>query len=71
MSNTQIDQNTTAVKEYFRAKEAAIYLGIGLSTIWLFVKEGKLHPVKLTERVTIFKKTDLDRFVSEGEAYVL
>ncbi len=57
-------------KEHFRAKEAATYLGIGLSTVWLFVKQGKLHPVKLTDRVTIFKKSDLDRFVSEGEEYV-
>ena len=74
MSNTEKErreeQSKNAIKENFRAKEAAVYLGIGLSTVWLFAKEGKLNPLKLSDRVTIFTKKDLDRFVSEGEAYV-
>lgn len=47
-----------------RAKEAAKYLGCGLSTIWLYAKQGKITPIKLSDRVTIFKKEDLDRFVN-------
>jgi len=46
-----------------RAKEASKYLGIGLSTIWLYVKQGKLHPIKLSPRVTIFKRAELDEFI--------
>ena len=51
---------------YMRAKEAAKYLGVGLSTIWLYAKQGKITPIKLSERVTIFQKEELDRFIHEG-----
>jgi len=51
-------------QDYLRAKEAAKYLGVGLSTIWLYAKQGKLSPIKLSERVTIFKKEDLDTFIN-------
>ena len=51
---------------YMRAKQAAKYLGVGLSTIWLYVKQGKITSIKLSERVTIFKKEELDRFIDEG-----
>ncbi len=49
-----------------RPKEAAKYLGVGLSTIWHYAKQGKLHPIKLSERVTIFKKSDLDAFINNA-----
>lgn len=49
--------------ENFRDKQAALYLGVGISTIWLYAKQGKLHPIKLSPRVTIFKKSDLDAFI--------
>ena len=50
-------------KRNFRAKEAAKYLSVAKSTIWLYAKEGKLSPIKLSKRVTIFKKDDLDNFI--------
>lgn len=50
-------------KRGFRAKQGAEYLGISLSGFWLFVKQGKIAPVKLSERVTIFEKSELDRFI--------
>lgn len=49
--------------ENFRDKQAALYLGISVSTVWLYAKQGKLHPIKLSPRVTIFKKSDLDAFI--------
>ena len=45
-----------------RAKEASEYLRVGLSTIWLYAKQGKITPIKLSTRVTLFEKADLDRF---------
>lgn len=48
----------------FRPKEAAKYLGVGLSTVWLFSKQKKITAIKLSDRVTIFKKEDLDRFIN-------
>jgi predicted DNA-binding transcriptional regulator AlpA len=43
-----------------RAKEVSKYLDIGLSTVWLYAKKGLLKPIKLSERVTVFKKSDID-----------
>ncbi len=54
-------------KQNYRAKEAASYLGVALSTIWLYAKQGRLHPIKLSPRITVFKKEDLDRLISDGE----
>lgn len=53
-----------------RAKQASKYLGVGLSTIWLYAKQGKITPVKLSERVTIFKKSDLDTFIESNKVEV-
>lgn len=47
-------------KKYLRAKEVAEYLGIGLSTVWLYAKQGKLTPKKLSQRVTVFDVTEVE-----------
>ena len=65
MSNTQRYIN----KENMRAKEVAEYIGIGLSTVWLYAKQGKLNPIRLSNRVTIFKKSELDSFI-DGQSEV-
>ena len=49
-------------KQMYRPKEAAKYLGVGLSTIWLFIAQNKLKARKLSERVTVIAKSDLDAF---------
>jgi len=49
-----------------RAKEAHKYLGVGLSTLWYYVKQGKIKAYRLSDRVTIFKKSDLDAFINAG-----
>ncbi len=55
-------------KKGYRAREAAEYMGVALSTIWLFANQKKLHPVKISDRVTIFLKEDLDRFMNSRSA---
>lgn len=47
-----------------RAKEAAQYLGIGVSTLWAFTKAGQLRSIRLSPRVTVWAKSELDAFVS-------
>ena len=47
-----------------RAKEACKYLGIGESTLWLYVRQNKITPIKLSKRVTIFPKSELDNFIT-------
>lgn len=48
-------------KRYYRAKEVAKHLSIGLSTVWLYAKEGKLTPKKLSERVTVFDIEEINK----------
>lgn len=50
--------------EIMRAKEVAEYIGIGHSTVWLYCKRGLLKPIKLSSRVTVFKKSDVDAFIA-------
>lgn len=49
--------------EYLRDKQAAEYLGVGTSTIWLYTKQKKLKAIKLSERVTVWAKSELNAFV--------
>lgn len=48
-----------------RPSEASHYLGVGLSTLWYYVKQGKIKSIKLSPRVTIFKKEELDNFIAQ------
>lgn len=50
-------------KKYYRAKEVAIYLGIGLSTVWLYASQKKITPKKLSSRVTVFHIDDINKLV--------
>ena len=34
------------ISEYLRATEASKYLGVGLSTIWLYAQQKKITPIK-------------------------
>lgn len=54
------------VQAALRAREAAIYLGIGLSTLWHRAKTDPMFPKprKLGERVTIWMREDLDAFLA-------
>jgi len=58
-----MNQTTTQPISNYRAREASHYLGIGLSTLWLYAKQGKITPIKLSSRVTIFKRSELDNFI--------
>lgn len=49
--------------ENMRAKEAARFLACGVSTIWLWVKQGKIKAYKLSDRVTIFKRSELETLI--------
>ncbi len=53
--------------KYLRAKDMAKYLNIGLSTVWLYSKEGKLTPKKLSARVTLFSVEEADNLINSDE----
>mgnify|MGYP006883106931 CR=1 FL=1 len=51
MTNKQL---STELPRKLRAKRIAEEFDIGLSTVWLYAKQGKLTPIQVTERVTVF-----------------
>lgn len=52
-------------KERLRAKEIVKMYGVGLSTVWLYAKQNKLTKIKVSDRVTVFDKNEVDRFFSK------
>jgi len=50
--------------KHLRAKGMAKYLNIGLSTVWLYVKQGKLTPIKISDRVTLFSIDEANKMLS-------
>jgi len=55
------------IKTNYRPKEASEYLGVGLSTVWLYIKQGKLQTKKISNRVTIIEKIELDNLINNVE----
>ena len=45
----------------YRAKQIAEIACINIATVWRYVKEGKLTPHKVTNRVTVFKADEVHR----------
>ena len=63
MSEAITNKNEYPVgKKYLRPKEVAEYLGIGLSTVFHYVRIGKLHKKKISERVTVFEIAEVEAF---------
>ncbi|AFV98260.1 MULTISPECIES: helix-turn-helix transcriptional regulator [unclassified Sulfuricurvum] len=56
------------MEQNFRVKDASKYLSVCIATVWAYAKEGRLHPIKLSPRVTIFKKSDLDALIDSMTA---
>ena len=59
--------NSTHETKYLRINDVAKQLGIGVSTAWKYVREGKLPQahVKLSPKVTVWLKSDIDKVVEE------
>jgi predicted DNA-binding transcriptional regulator AlpA len=63
----EIEQRYNTGKKYFRAKEAAEYMCVGLSTVWHYASQGKLTPKKISARVTVFSIAEIDNLVNSVE----
>ncbi len=64
---TEIENNYSVGKKYLRAREIKENYGIPLSTLWLYAKQGKLHPKKVSERVTLFSVQEIEEFINSVE----
>ena len=49
------------IAKYMRARQLAEHLGIGLSTVWLYVKQGKITSKKISDRVTVFDVVEVEK----------
>ena len=47
--------------KFMRANQLAKYLGLGLSTVWLYAKQGKITPKKISDRVTLFDVVEVEK----------
>jgi len=50
------------IKKKYRAKELALHIGVGLSTIWRWTKQNKIRSYKISNGVTVF---DIDEVMSD------
>lgn len=58
---------STIMPAYFRAKSAARYLDIGLSTFWAYVKEGKIpNGIAISPNCRLWPVNYLDEFVARA-----
>lgn len=54
---------------YLRAKDAASYLSIGVSTLWLWARKGIIpKPIRLGNRCSVWAREDLEAFLSKMKA---
>lgn len=51
-------------KPYLRAKDGKNYLSCSLSHFWALVKTGEIPSYKISPRVTVFKRDDLDKYLN-------
>jgi len=54
-------------KRYYRAKELSVFLGVSITTIWNYAKEGKLTPKKLSDSVTVFDIKEVEKLFDSVE----
>jgi predicted DNA-binding transcriptional regulator AlpA len=48
-------------KKVYRVKDIVEMFGVGRSTVWLYVKEKKLTPIKVSSRVTVFDAKEVHK----------
>ncbi|WP_367116567.1 helix-turn-helix transcriptional regulator [Desulfovibrio sp.] len=59
-----LQENTKGV---MRARDGAIFLGIGTSTFWKWHAEGKLpRGIRLSSRCTVWRREDLEQFLAKA-----
>lgn len=57
---------TKQTQKFMRAKELAKHLNIGLSTVWLYSKQGRINSIKLSEKVTVFEVAEVEKALIGG-----
>ena len=51
-------------KKYMRPKEVALYMGVGIATVWRYAKDGKLTAKNISKRVTVFSIDEVEKLIN-------
>lgn len=52
-------------EQFLRLPQVMEVTGLAKSTVWLWVKQGKLpSPIKLSPRVTVWRQSEIDEWVN-------
>ncbi|MCF6340060.1 MAG: hypothetical protein L3J10_04805 [Sulfurimonas sp.] len=49
--------------KFIRASMVAKRVSCGLSTVWLWAKQGKITPIKISNSITVFDVQEIDRMI--------
>ena len=60
-------QNKTP--KYMRAKDLSKYLGIATSTIWLYLRQGKIKSNKVSSYITLFEVEEVEKALFAKKQY--
>lgn len=55
----------TEMKYMLTAKEAANILGVSVHTVYRLVESGELSAVKLSQRKTVIKAEEIERYINK------
>lgn len=58
-SPSVVYQETGTIQEFYRPKQVAELLGVSMRTYYNLIEKGKLHPIKLLERVTVVSRKEI------------
>jgi len=54
-------KHSNSKPKYLRANELAAFLNIGISTVWLYAKQGKIQKRKVSAGVTLFNVEETEK----------
>lgn len=57
---------TLSQNENMRIKQVVETYPVSKATVWRFVKQGKLNAHKISDGITIFKRSELEAFFNGG-----
>lgn len=53
------NRETGTMQEFYRPRQVTELLGISMRTYYTLVEKGKLHPIKIAERVALISRTEI------------
>ena len=52
----------------YRAQRVALILDVSLATVWRWAAQGRLRPIKIGPRTTVFAESEVQALLSGGSS---